>query len=93
MGEITIGHKKCQGIILGGIEMRKPFTMLAVIIFVVVALLHVLRTVFQWEVTINKVQIPMWVSIMGAIVAGGLAMMVSREASTVNSGKRPLVNL
>ena len=73
--------------------MSKPFTMLAVVIFVVVALLHVLRTVFQWEVTINNVQIPMWVSIVGAIVAGGLAMMVSREASTVNSGKGPLVNL
>jgi hypothetical protein len=73
--------------------MRKPFTMLAVVIFVVVALVHVLRAVFQWEVTINHVQIPMWASIVGAIVAGGLAVMVRREASTPIASKRPPVSL
>ena len=72
--------------------MRKPFTMLAVGIFVV-AVIHVLRIVFQWVVTINNVQVPMWASIVGAIVAGGLAVMVRREASTPIASKRPPVSL
>jgi len=62
--------------------MRKPFTKLAVAIFSLVALIHVLRLIFDWQVTISNVLIPMWVSIVGAIVAAVLAVMVKREANT-----------
>jgi hypothetical protein len=60
--------------------MRKPFTKLAVAIFSLVALIHVLRLIFDWQVTISNVLIPMWVSIVGALVAAGLAVTVKREA-------------
>jgi hypothetical protein len=39
-----------------------------------------LRLIFDWQVTISNVLIPMWVSIVGAIVAAVLAVTVKREA-------------
>ena len=61
--------------------MRKPFTKLAVAIFSLVALIHVLRLIFDWQVTISHVLIPMWVSIVGTLVAAVLAVMVKKEAN------------
>ena len=60
----------------------KPFTTIAIVIFSLVAVLHVLRLIFGWEVLINRLVMPMWVSVVGFIVAGGLAVMVWREART-----------
>jgi hypothetical protein len=60
----------------------KPFTAIAIVIFSLVAVLHVLRLIFGWEVVINGLVMPMWVSVVGIIVAGGLALMVWREART-----------
>ena len=58
----------------------KPFTLIAVVIFGIVALVHVLRLVAGWTVVIAGATIPMWVSVVGAIVAAALAIMVAREA-------------
>ena len=58
----------------------KPFTTIAIVIFSLVAVLHVLRLMFRWEVVINGLVMPMWVSVVGIIVAGGLALLVWREA-------------
>ena len=58
----------------------KPFTNIAVFIFGLVALLHLLRLFFGWEVIFNGMVIPMWVSILGLIVAGGLAVLLWRES-------------
>jgi hypothetical protein len=60
--------------------MKKPFTMIAVGMFVLVALVHVFRLVFGWEVTIQGSVVPMWVSVLGAVIAGGLAVMLWRES-------------
>ena len=60
--------------------MKKPFTTIAVGIFVLVALVHVLRLVFGWEVTIQGSIVPMWVSVVGVVFAGGLAFMVWLES-------------
>ena len=60
--------------------MRKPFTTAAVALFVLVAVLHVARLIFAWEVTIGDTRVPMWASALGAIVAALLAFMVRREA-------------
>jgi len=61
--------------------MRKPFTKLAVAIFSLVALIHVLRLIFDWQVTISNILVPMWVSTVGAIVAAVLAVTVKKEAN------------
>ncbi len=60
--------------------MKKLFTTIAVGVFALVALLHVLRLAFGWEVTIQGSVIPMWVSVLGVIIAGGLAIMLWRES-------------
>ena len=60
--------------------MTKPFTTLAVAIFGLVAVIHVLRLIFVWDVTISGLVVPMWVSIAGAILGGVLAVMVKKEA-------------
>jgi hypothetical protein len=57
----------------------KPFTLIAVVVFVLVAVMHVLRLLLDWYVVVAGVSIPMWVSVLGLVVAGGLALMVWRE--------------
>lgn len=57
----------------------KPFTIIAILVFSVVSVLHLVRYFLGWEVVINSVTIPMWVSIIGFIVAGGLAIMLWRD--------------
>jgi hypothetical protein len=58
----------------------KPFTTIAIVIFALVAALHVLRLIFGWEAVINGLVIPIWVSLVGIIIAGGLAVMLWRES-------------
>jgi hypothetical protein len=53
--------------------MNKPFTMLAVLVLALVALLHLFRLVFGWEVTFNGAMVPLWPSVAGLLIAGGLA--------------------
>lgn len=58
----------------------KPFTNIAVAIFILVAIAHLLRLVFGWEATLNGVVVPMWVSVLGLLIAGALAYFLWREA-------------
>jgi len=60
--------------------MTRPFTLVAVLIFAVVALVHLLRLVYGWEVTINGAAVPMWASVLGIVIAAGLAVMLWRES-------------
>jgi hypothetical protein len=57
----------------------KPFTAAAIVVFAIVALLHLLRLIFCWDVTFNGIIIPFWPSVFGFIVATGLAYMLWRE--------------
>jgi hypothetical protein len=58
----------------------KPFTMIAVAVFTVVALLHAVRFVAGWEVTIAGPAIPVWLRAPACLIAGGLDVMVWRES-------------
>ena len=60
--------------------MNKPFTMLAVVIFAVVALVHILRLGLGWELTIHGLAVPLWASVLGIVIAAGLAVMLWRES-------------
>jgi len=53
--------------------MKRPFTSLAAIIFAVVALVHLMRIIYGWVVTIIGADVPMWTSVLGLVIAGGLA--------------------
>ena len=57
----------------------KPFTVIAIVVFSLVSLLHLLRYFLGWEVVVNSVTIPMWFRIVGFVIAGGLAIMLWRE--------------
>ena len=58
---------------------RKPFTLIAVAIFALMALAHVYRLITHFQIILGSHTIPGWVSIAGIIVAGGLALMLYRE--------------
>ena len=60
--------------------MNRPFTLIAVGLLSLIALLQLLRFVLGWEVTINGVGIPVWASAIAFVVAAGLAVTVWREA-------------
>lgn len=57
----------------------KPFTMIAVVVFSLIALMQLLRFVLGWEVTVNGMIVPVWVSGIAFVIAGGLAVMLWRE--------------
>ena len=58
----------------------KPFTTIAAAIFAVVAFVPVLRLFSGWEVTVSGMAVPMWASVVGLVIAAGLAVMLLREA-------------
>lgn len=60
--------------------MNKPFTLIAIGLFSLIAVLQLLRFILGWEVTINAVRIPLWASAIAFVVAAGLAVTVWREA-------------
>ena len=58
--------------------MGRPFTMVAGVLLIVVAIAHALRVFYQMPVTIDTTDIPMWVSYVGVIAPGLLGFMVLR---------------
>jgi hypothetical protein len=63
---------------------RKTFFMLTGIIFTLVALFHLVRIFMEWPVMIADWSVPKWVSWVGLIVAGGLALFGFRFAANEN---------
>jgi hypothetical protein len=53
----------------------KAFSMVAGVIFAVVALLHLVRILMEWHVTIGDWSVPKSVSWVALIVVGGLALL------------------
>ena len=58
----------------------KPFTVIAIVVFSLVAILQLTRLILGWEVMVNGLIIPAWVSGMAFVITGGLAVMLWREA-------------
>jgi uncharacterized protein involved in cysteine biosynthesis len=52
---------------------QKTYVTLTATLFLVVALMHLLRIIFGWSVEIGSLSIPFWVSWLGVLVAGALA--------------------
>jgi hypothetical protein len=52
---------------------QKTFTIIASVIFAVVALLPLLRIFFGWPAVIGGWTVSMWLSWIGLVVAGGLS--------------------
>jgi hypothetical protein len=60
----------------------KPFTFCAVIVLALVALMQLVRFVLGWPITVNGVQIPVWLSALAAVIAALLAVMLWRESTS-----------
>ena len=58
----------------------RPFTLIAVVVFALIAVLQLLRFFMEWEVTVNGMIVPIWVSGIAFVIAAGLAAMLAREA-------------
>jgi hypothetical protein len=52
---------------------QRTFNAVASVIFVLVALLHLLRIYMGWPIVIGSWTVPMWVSWAGFVVAGSLS--------------------
>jgi lipopolysaccharide export LptBFGC system permease protein LptF len=59
--------------------MKKPASLVAAILFGLIALAQLLRVLFRVEVTAGGVVIPLWVSILAVIVLGALGIWLWRE--------------
>jgi uncharacterized protein DUF3175 len=57
----------------------KPFTSITVFILAVFGLVHLLRLIGGWSVTVNEFEVPMGVSIAALVVSWALAALVWRE--------------
>jgi hypothetical protein len=60
--------------------MRKPFTLVAAIIFLIMALAHAYRAVTHFQIILGSHTIPDWASIVGLLVAGILSYGLFRES-------------
>jgi len=52
----------------------KPYCLITGIIFALVAIVHLLRIAYDWSVHIENWIAPMWISWLGVVVAGLLAL-------------------
>jgi hypothetical protein len=57
----------------------KPATTITTILLLIVSIVHLLRLILQVKVTTNLFEVPMWMSIPGCIVTGGLAIWLWME--------------
>ena len=58
----------------------KPFTTATLVILTLVAIVHALRLLLGWTVTVDGTDIPMWPSVLAFVITAGLALGLWREA-------------
>lgn len=59
--------------------MEKPASLVATIVLWLIALVQLLRLIFQLEVTVQSIDIPRWVSGMTFVVLGVMGVWLWRE--------------
>lgn len=57
----------------------KPATTIVTIFLILVSIVHLLRLIFQWKVTVNAAEIPLWMSAVACIFTAVLAAWLWRE--------------
>jgi hypothetical protein len=58
---------------------QKTYNTITAVVFLIVALLHLLRIIFGWSAEIGGVTIPMWVSWLALLVSAALAYFGFRQ--------------
>lgn len=59
---------------------RKPFTMVAAIIFAVIAVAHLYRLMTHFQIVLGSHTLPEWISYVGVVVPALLAYMLVKES-------------
>lgn len=59
----------------------KTYCRISATIFTVVAIAHLLRLINGWTAQVDEFVIPMLVSVLGAVVTGGMAIWGFRESA------------
>jgi hypothetical protein len=57
----------------------KTSTAVTAIFLVIVSLVHLLRVILQWKVTVNNAEIPISASVAACIITAALAIWLWRE--------------
>jgi hypothetical protein len=52
---------------------QKTFSLAAGLVFLVIALMHVLRLALRWDVLVGGWAVPMWISGVAIVISGYLA--------------------
>jgi hypothetical protein len=81
MPPAKLGSEKADRSSIGALEARRKgrpiepqsYMTVTATLFLVVAIMHLLRIIFGWHVEVGGLSIPFWVSWLGALVAGALA--------------------
>ena len=60
----------------------KPYTKIAAVVFAIVALLHLLRAILNLELSVDNVEIPIWVSVLGFIIPTILSYGLIKESKS-----------
>jgi len=60
----------------------KPFTTITTVVLSLIAIVQLTRFIQGWEVSVNGVAIPVWLSGIAFLVTGGLAVMLWLESRT-----------
>lgn len=58
----------------------KPFTKIAAGLFALIALAHLYRVIVGLSVTVGGHDVPQWVSVIGMVITGSLALALHRES-------------
>ena len=58
----------------------KPVATVAAVLLALIAIVQLIRFILGWEVTVNGLLVPVWLSGIAFVIAGGLAVMLWREA-------------
>jgi hypothetical protein len=60
--------------------MTRPFTTIAALLFAAIALVHAWRLFKGFAVVVDGTALPQWVSLVGIVLAGTMAVMLWRES-------------
>ena len=58
----------------------RPFTTIVALLFAIICAAHVIRLCLGWDITLNGIHIPLWLSGIAMIITGGLSFMLLRES-------------
>lgn len=54
---------------------QRTYNTLTALIFLIVAVVHLMRIIFGWPAQIGGLNIPLWASLLALFVSGGIAIL------------------